>query len=104
MRTLVQGYLPALLLSLILYVCPTIFYFLSRLEGHPSFSHHERRAASKMFTLLAGNIFLAAVLGGSLISISEDFTTDPKSIPKRLAEAVPVQVSTQSLILTSDCD
>jgi hypothetical protein len=92
-KTFVQGYLPALLLSLILYICPTIFYFLSRLEGHPSYSHHERKAASKMFTLLAGNIFLAAVLGGSLISISEDFTQDPKSIPKRLAEAVPVQAN-----------
>ena len=55
-------------------------------------SHQERNASSKMFNLLAGNVFLAAVLSGSLITISESFTEDPKSIPRRLAEAVPTQV------------
>ncbi|KAG0566868.1 hypothetical protein KC19_7G094000 [Ceratodon purpureus] len=89
----VQGYVPALLLAVILYICPSIFFSLSRFEGHPSVSHQERKASSKMFSLLAGNIFLAAVLSGSLISISESFTEDPKSIPRRLAEAVPKQAN-----------
>lgn len=93
----VQGYLPALLLAVILYICPSIFFFLSRFEGHPSVSHQERKASSKMFSLLAGNIFLAAVLSGSLITISESFSEDPKSIPSRLAEAVPKQVCIYSL-------
>lgn len=94
MRSFVQGYLPALLLSLILYLVPSVFFALSRIEGHPSVSRQERKASSKMFSLLAGNIFLAAVLSGSLISISESFTDDPKSIPRRLAEGVPPQVRT----------
>ena len=55
-------------------------------------SHQERNAASKYFTLLAGNVFLVGVLGGSLISISETFADDPKGIPRRLAENVPSQV------------
>jgi hypothetical protein len=88
----VQGYLPALLLAAVLYVVPSIFFFLSRLEGHPSVSHQERKAATKMFTLLAGNVFLVGILGGSLISISETFSDDPKGIPRRLAEKVPSQV------------
>jgi hypothetical protein len=90
--SVVQGYLPALLLAAVLYVVPSIFFFLSRLEGHPSVSHQERKAATKMFTLLAGNVFLVGILGGSLISISETFSDDPKGIPRRLAEKVPSQV------------
>jgi len=102
-RSFVQGYLPALLLALILYMVPSIFFFLSRIEGHPSVSRQERKASSKMFSLLAGNIFLAAVLGGSLISISEAFTEDPKSIPRRLAEAVPTQVRIFSTLFKPLC-
>jgi hypothetical protein len=91
--SLVQGYLPALLLALLLYMVPSIFFFLSRIEGHPSVSHQERKASSKMFSLLAGNIFLASVLSGSLLTISETFTEDPKGIPRRLAEAIPTRAS-----------
>ncbi|KAG0559254.1 hypothetical protein KC19_10G090800 [Ceratodon purpureus] len=92
-QSLVQGYLPALLLTAALYVVPSIFFFLSRVEGHPSVSRQERTAASKMFTLLAGNVFLVGVLGGSLISISQTFSDDPKGIPRRLAEKVPSQAN-----------
>ncbi|KAH9576159.1 hypothetical protein CY35_01G147600 [Sphagnum magellanicum] len=91
LKSVIQGYLPALVLSAILYFVPYIMLYLSQLEGYASVSHQERKAAGKFFNLLAGNVFLVTVLGGSLVSIIETFADEPKLIPRRLAEAIPSQ-------------
>ena len=91
-RGVFTGYLPALLISAVLYIVPIIMFFLSQVEGHASISHQERTATSKVFNLLAGNLFLAVVFSGSLITISESFSKNPRDIPRRLAEAIPTQV------------
>lgn len=91
-RGVLTGYLPALLISAVLYIVPIIMFFLSQVEGHASISHQERTATSKVFNLLAGNLFLAVVFSGSLITISESFSKNPREIPRRLAEAIPSQV------------
>jgi hypothetical protein len=91
-RGVITGYLPALLISAVLYIVPIIMFFLSQVEGHASISHQERTATSKVFNLLAGNLFLAVVFSGSLITISESFSQNPREIPRRLAEAIPTQV------------
>jgi len=95
LKSVIQGYLPALVLSAILYFVPYFMLYLSQLEGYASVSHQERKAAGKFFNLLAGNVFLVTVLGGSLVSIIETFAVEPKLIPRRLAEAIPSQVRKQ---------
>jgi len=88
-KQVIQGYLPALVLAGILYGLPPVFLFLSKLAGYVSISHQERVAAGKFFHLLAGNVFLVGVLGGSLISVINKFSSEPREIPRYLAESMP---------------
>lgn len=97
---MIQGYLPALLLTAILYGLPPIMLFLSKIEGYVSISRQERKAAGKFFYVLAGNVFLVGVLGGSVISIIDTFSSEPREIPRRLAEAIPSKVSFTNLLPT----
>ncbi len=92
-KQVIQGYLPALVLAGILYGLPPVFLFLSKLAGYVSISHQERVAAGKFFHLLAGNVFLVGVLGGSLISVINKFSSEPRKIPRYLAESMPSKVS-----------
>jgi hypothetical protein len=92
-KQVIQGYLPALVLAGILYGLPPVFLFLSKLAGYVSISHQERVAAGKFFHLLAGNVFLVGVLGGSLISVINKFSSEPREIPRYLAESMPSKVS-----------
>ncbi|KAJ7296707.1 hypothetical protein O6H91_09G007100 [Diphasiastrum complanatum] len=93
LNQIVTGYLPSLLLSLLLYVVPSIMLILSKIEGHISRSRQEREASKNFFYFLVGNVFFITVLSGSLLNQINSFISKPTDIPSRLAVAVPRQAA-----------
>ena len=92
-KQVVQGYLPSILVVAVLYGLPLVMFFLAKLMGRVSISRQERKAAGMVFNLLAVNVFLVGVLGTSIFQILDTYSSDPRSIPRRLAEAIPSKVS-----------
>ncbi|EFJ15037.1 hypothetical protein SELMODRAFT_156268 [Selaginella moellendorffii] len=90
-KSVITGYLPSVLLSLLLYIVPSLMLFLSKVEGHVSRSTQEREAARKVFFFLVGNVFFISSLSGSLIDQLYAGFSEPKNIPNQLAIYVPRQ-------------
>lgn len=88
----ITGYLPSLILQMFLYFVPPIMQLLSSMQGYVSHSQIEISACRKVLSFTIWNIFFANVLSGSVLNILNVFL-DPKSIPTRLAAAVPAQAS-----------
>ncbi|KAG0585456.1 hypothetical protein M758_2G012200 [Ceratodon purpureus] len=88
-KQVVQGYLPSILVVAVLYGLPLVMYFLAKMMGRVSVSRQERKTAGMVFNLLAVNVFLVGVLGTSIFQILDTYSSDPRSIPRRLAEAIP---------------
>lgn len=87
----VTGYLPSLILHLVTALVPPIVKLFSAMQGYAAVSEIEKSACKKMLLFTIWFIFFANVLTGSVTSQLE-LLFDPKTIPSRLAVAVPAQV------------
>ncbi|KAG6530524.1 hypothetical protein ZIOFF_012763 [Zingiber officinale] len=87
----VTGYLPSLILHLVAALVPPIVKLFSAMQGYVAVSQIEKSACKKMLLFTIWFLFFANVLTGSVTSEIE-FLFDPKTIPSRLAVAVPAQV------------
>lgn len=87
----ITGYLPSLILLLFLKIVPPIMVFLSSIQGYISHSDIDKSACNKVLWFTVWNIFFATVFSGSIL-YQINIILDPKSIPSRLAVAVPAQV------------
>lgn len=90
-KQVVQGYLPSLLLVAVLYGLPLVMFRLAKLAGYVSISRQERKTAGMVFHLLFVNVFLVAILGTSIFQVLDKYSSDPRSIPRRLAEVIPTK-------------
>lgn len=88
---IVTGYLPSLILHLVAALVPPIMKIFSAVQGYIAVSEVEKSACYKMLLFTIWILFFANVLTGSVTSGFELFL-DPKTIPSRLAVAVPAQV------------
>ncbi|XP_057948021.1 CSC1-like protein At1g69450 isoform X3 [Malania oleifera] len=88
----ITGYLPSLILQLFLKIVPPIMKFLSSIQGYISNSKIGKSACNKVLWFTIWNIFFANVLSGSVLNQISIFL-DPKTIPAKLAVAVPAQAS-----------
>ncbi|KAJ6842001.1 CSC1-like protein HYP1 [Iris pallida] len=88
----ITGYLPSLILLLLLSVVPPIMKLFSSMQGFIANSEIEKSACTKMLWFTIWNIFFANVLTGSVASQLQIFL-DPKNIPSVLAVVVPAQAS-----------
>ncbi|XP_042465397.1 CSC1-like protein HYP1 [Zingiber officinale] len=88
----VTGYLPSLILHLVAALVPPIVKLFSAMQGYVAVSQIEKSACKKMLLFTIWFLFFANVLTGSVTSEIE-FLFDPKTIPSRLAVAVPAQAS-----------
>ncbi|XP_044489479.1 CSC1-like protein At1g69450 [Mangifera indica] len=88
----ITGYLPSLILLLFLKIVPPIMVFLSSIQGYISHSDIDKSACNKVLWFTVWNIFFATVFSGSIL-YQINIILDPKSIPSRLAVAVPAQAS-----------
>ncbi|XP_014633436.1 CSC1-like protein At1g69450 [Glycine soja] len=89
---IVTGYLPSLILQLFLKLVPPAMEFLSSIQGYISHSDIEMSASRKVLWFTVWHVFFATVLSGSILSML-NAVLDPKSIPGKLAVAVPAQAS-----------
>ncbi|KAJ0037267.1 hypothetical protein Pint_23576 [Pistacia integerrima] len=88
----ITGYLPSLILQLFLKIAPPIMLCLSSIQGYISHSDIDKSACNKVLCFNIWNIFFATVFSGSVLYQINIFL-DPKTIPARLAVAVPAQAS-----------
>ncbi|XP_024401372.2 CSC1-like protein HYP1 [Physcomitrium patens] len=88
-KQVVQGYLPSLLTVAVLYGLPLVMMCLAKIAGYVSISRQERKTAGMVFNLLWINVFVVSILGTSIFQILDTYSSDPRSIPRRLAEVIP---------------
>ncbi|KAI4328491.1 hypothetical protein L6164_020842 [Bauhinia variegata] len=88
----ITGYLPSLILQLFLKTVPPVMEFLSSIQGYISHSDIEKSACYKVLWFTIWNVFFATLFSGSFL-YQVSIILDPKSIPGRLAVAVPAQAS-----------
>lgn len=88
-KQVVQGYLPSLLVVAVLYGLPFVLFFLAKVAGYVSISRQERKTAGMVFNLLFVNVFVVGILGTSIFQVLDTYSSDPRSIPRRLAEVIP---------------
>lgn len=98
-KQVVQGYLPSLLVVAVLYGLPLVLFFLAKVAGYVSISRQERKTAGMVFNLLFVNVFVVGILGTSIFQVLDTYSSDPRSIPRRLAEVIPSKVSRFHLTL-----
>ncbi|XP_074574853.1 CSC1-like protein HYP1 [Curcuma longa] len=89
---IVTGYLPSLILHLVAALIPPIMKLFSAMQGYIALSEIEISACNKMLLFTTWFLFFANVLTGSVTSQIQ-LLFDPKTIPLRLAVAVPAQAS-----------
>lgn len=90
--SLINGYLPSLLISILYFFIPPLMLFLTRFEGYPSYSSQERKTCGKVFLFVVANSFFL-VTYGSLINLFNQAIESPRQIPALLASAVASQAN-----------
>lgn len=90
-RNVLTSVVPSTLLSIYhMVVLPVMVYYVAQAEGcHFSLSALDRRCADLFFYWDVFNVFLGAMLGGSLISELSTFLNDPSQIWLGLGSAIP---------------
>ncbi|KAK0576270.1 hypothetical protein LWI29_014767 [Acer saccharum] len=97
---LITGYLPSVVLMLFLYTVPPTMMLFSKVEGPISRSGRKKSACIKVLYFTIWNVFFVNVLSGSIIGQLSVFTV--RQIPRKLAEAVPLQAGFfMTYVLTS---
>ena len=92
MPQIVTGYLPSVILQIVLYTVPPMMMLFSTLEGPISHSERKKSACCKVLFFTIWNVFFFNVLSGSAIS-QLNALSSPKDIPVQLARAIPLQVN-----------
>ncbi|GLT72408.1 hypothetical protein SLA2020_443460 [Shorea laevis] len=88
-RSLIQGFLPGIVLKLFLIFLPTILMIMSKFEGFNSISSLERRAATRYYLFNLVNVFLGSVIVGSALDQLKTFIKQsPNDYPKTIGVAI----------------
>ena len=64
-KSVMQGFLPGIVLKIFLILLPMILMLMSKFEGFVSLSALQRRSASKYYIFLLVNVFLASIIIGT---------------------------------------
>lgn len=86
---IIQGVLPALLLSLILMLVPMIFRLLIRQQGVPTGNAKELEVQTWYFTFLFIQVFFVVTLSGGLTALFTQIASHPGQVVKSLATSLP---------------
>ena len=88
-KTVLEAYLPQIVLIVFLALLPTLLMFLSKQEGIPSQSHAVRAASGKYFYFIVFNVFLCYTLGSTLFKSLTTVLDHPSEIVDMLAKSLP---------------
>jgi hypothetical protein len=88
-KTILEAYLPQIILIVFLALLPAFLMFLSKAEGIPSESHAMRAVAGKYFYFIVFNVFIGVTIAGTLWSSLKSIINHPTGIVNLLAESLP---------------
>ncbi|XP_021293688.1 calcium permeable stress-gated cation channel 1-like [Herrania umbratica] len=93
-KSVIQGFLPGIVLKLFLIFLPTILMIMSKFEGFTSISSLERRSATRYYLFNLVNVFLGSVIAGSALEQLNTFIKQSANeIPKTIGVAVPMRAT-----------
>ncbi|XP_031260054.1 calcium permeable stress-gated cation channel 1-like [Pistacia vera] len=93
-KSVIQGFLPGIVLKLFLIFLPTILMIMSKFEGFVSLSSLERRSASRYYLFNFVNVFLGSIITGSAFEQLNSFMKQSANdIPKTIGVAIPMKAT-----------
>lgn len=93
-KSLIQGFLPGIVLKLFLIFLPAILMLMSKFEGFTSISALERQSASRYYLFNFVNVFLGSVITGSALEQLKSFIKQSANdIPKTIGVAIPMKAT-----------
>lgn len=78
-KSVIQGFLPGIVLKIFLILLPTILMTMSRIEGFTSLSSLEMRSAEKYHLFILVNVFLGSIVTGTAFQQLEKFINEPST-------------------------
>ncbi|XWS18171.1 hypothetical protein CRYUN_Cryun32bG0019600 [Craigia yunnanensis] len=93
-KSVIQGFLPGIVLKLFLIFLPTILMIMSKFEGFTSLSSLERRSATRYYLFNLVNVFLGSIIAGSALEQLNSFIKQSANeIPKTIGVAIPMRAT-----------
>ncbi|GJM88485.1 hypothetical protein PR202_ga04556 [Eleusine coracana subsp. coracana] len=94
LKSIIQGFLPGIVLKIFLILLPTILMTMSKIEGHTSLSGLDRKTASKYYLFLFVNVFLGSVITGTAFQQLDNFIhQSANKIPEIVGESIPMKAT-----------
>ncbi|RID44682.1 hypothetical protein BRARA_I01462 [Brassica rapa] len=93
-KSVIQGFLPGIVLKLFLIFLPMILMIMSKFEGFVSISSLERRAAFRYYLFNLVNVFLGSIITGSAFEQLDSFLKQSADqIPRTVGVAIPIKAT-----------
>ncbi|KAL3849839.1 hypothetical protein ACJIZ3_011721 [Penstemon smallii] len=93
-NSIIQGFLPGIVLKIFLAFLPTILMTMSKVEGHTSLSSLDRRSAGKYHLFLIVNVFFGSIITGAAFQQLQKFLNQsPSEIPRTVGDAIPMKAT-----------
>ncbi|KAG4132775.1 hypothetical protein ERO13_D08G054800v2 [Gossypium hirsutum] len=93
-KSVIQGFLPGIVLKIFLAVLPQILMTMSKIEGYPSISALDRKSAAKYHMFILVNVFLGSIITGSALQQLKTFIDlPPTEIPKTIGVYIPMKAN-----------
>ncbi|GKC58433.1 CSC1-like protein isoform X1 [Tanacetum coccineum] len=100
-KSVIQGYLPGIIIKIFLILHPTIIMTMSKIEGYTAYSALQTRSAGKYHLFLLVNVFLGSIITGTALQQLKEFSnqspTDydvkPPRIPKTVGVSIPMKAT-----------
>uniref|UniRef100_A0A1J3GRR1 CSC1-like protein n=1 Tax=Noccaea caerulescens TaxID=107243 RepID=A0A1J3GRR1_NOCCA len=93
-KSVIQGFLPGIVLKLFIIFLPSILMVMSKFEGFVSLSSLERRAAFRYYVFNLVNVFLGSIITGSAFEQLDSFLKQSANeIPKTVGVAIPIKAT-----------
>ncbi|KAK9070105.1 hypothetical protein SSX86_010504 [Deinandra increscens subsp. villosa] len=93
-KSIIQGYLPGIILKIFLILLPTIIMTMSKIEGFTALSTLETHSAEKYHLFLLVNVFLGSIITGTALQQLKEFMQQsPTEIPKTVGVSIPMKAT-----------
>ncbi|KAL8232839.1 hypothetical protein R6Q57_002617 [Mikania cordata] len=93
-KSIIQGYLPGIILKIFLILLPTIIMTMSKIEGFTALSALETHSAGKYHLFLLVNVFLGSIITGTALQQLKEFMhQSPTEIPKTVGVSIPMKAT-----------
>ncbi|PWA43777.1 calcium-dependent channel, 7TM region, putative phosphate [Artemisia annua] len=93
-KSVIQGFLPGIILKIFLILLPTIIMTMSKIEGYTAYSALQTRSAGKYHLFLLVNVFLGSIIAGTALQQLKEFSNQsPTEIPQTVGVSIPMKAT-----------